>query len=451
MQTQNNTPLRAAVIGSDRLAHYGNGQTSSRKIHPADLPTILAGACLMDRHSTIVVDGARVGDHERHSDWLRSSGWDHKTVGPWTLYHMRNGRTCAVGLRDEFGPRHLGVLVHQADDAGVLAMMLERYAALAGINWRGTPATTALAKIRLSWENDRTAPRWQHDKKGPGYATGPLIWSRPLSEREQSWGYVHTFDASSAYLGSAGNAELAWSTLATTGAREFDKHLPGYWHCELAPATIAWNDDPGRPPLITPARIRNGSAWLTTPMVWMLHEMGDAPTIRDSVTASERNGRRAGFRVLRQFSEQLRDARGAAEQLAGPLSDRLTYAIKRTYKDATGGLQREGMRIYRPDWAHTLIDLWRVTMLRRIIRTKEYQGSWPVAVKTDSISYADSGEWPQARGATKHYGPWCETLTDSLNVTACAVGCGCSSGSGTQLGTYKHESTATAESWGAAR
>lgn len=451
-----NTPHRAAVIGTDDRAHFPDGTISQGRILRWNLAQIMAGAWRMDQHCTIIVDGASSAEHAQYSGAVRAQGWQHTTVGPWTLYHTTDGRTAAVGLRDEFGPRHLGVLIDQDDDPGTLAMLLGRYSQLAGINWRGTPATTALAKIRLTWENSQGSPRWNHPKIGPGYATGPLIWSRTLSEREQSWGWVHTFDATSAYLGSAMNAELAWSVLENTGPRPFDKHTPGYWHVVLDPETVAWCTDPGRPPLITPARIRDGRAWLTTPMVWMLEELGHLVMVVDSWTASSHRGRRPGFRILRGWGENLRDGRAAAGGLPRAQAERLMYAIKRTYKDATGGMQREGMRVYRPDWAHTLIDLWRVTTLRRIIRVHGQQGVWPVQVKTDSISYADGADTPQPRGATAHYGPGvAPTLTDSLNVAGCALGCGCSGARGRftpdgrlqALGTYKHEATHTAASW----
>lgn len=441
MYEQDNTGPRAAVVDTAGRVHLP-GRLSRIKIRGSDLPSILYGAAHMATHSTIVVDGVAVAEHAQFSDQARRDGWDHHAVGPWTLYHRADGRTVAVGLRAEFGPRHLGVLIDQGDDPALLALLLDRYATLTGINWRGTPATTALAKIRLTWENSPGSPRWNFRKVGPGYATGPLIWSRPLTELQASWGYVHTFDASSAYLGSAGNAELAWSVLETTGPRTFDKHIPGYWHIVLDPLTLAWCADPNRPPLITPARIRDGAAWLTTPMVWMLRELGHPIQIRATWTASQRNGHRRGHRVLRQFAEQLRDARRDAP------TDRLRYAIKRTYKDATGGMQREGMRIYRPDWAHTLIDLWRVTLLRRIIKVHETQGIWPCEVKTDSVSYPDCIEHPQPRGATRHLNT--PTLTDALNVQGCELpGCSCSYSPPGRfaLGTYKHEATTTAEQW----
>lgn len=444
--TEASTVCRAAVVGTDHRIHLPGGLISTATVRPSDILTILAGTVSMADHCTIVVDGATVADHAAHVDTVRRSGWAVTQVGPWTLYR-RDGRTCAVGLRDEFGPAHLGSLIHRGDDPGVLATLLHRYAELVGMSWRGTAATTAFARIRLTWENARETPLWHQIKTGPGYASGPLVYHRSLTRRERWWGYVHTFDAASAYLGSMINAELAWSGLTHTGRRTFDRHVPGYWLCELSAATLAWCADPSLPPIVPPARIRDGQAWLTTPMVDLLYFIGEPPAIVDSWTARERGGRRGGYRILRTFGEQLRDARAAAAR-DSLMAERLVYALKRTYKDAVGGMQREGMRIYRPDWAHTIIDTWRATIIRRILSVHERQRVWPVRVMTDSLSYPDSGG-PAPRGATAALGE--PTLTDSLSVAVCEVpGCCCAGPTQPEigpLGTYKHTATVTTRAW----
>lgn len=448
MYEHRNTPRRAAVI-TPRHVFYGDGMAHDV---PAslrhDLGAILAGTIgRFATHSTIVVTDTRTSDHRAHSDDVRAAGWAHSDVGAWTLYHRADGQTVAVGLLAELEPRHVGVLFDQDQDPSNIALLLDRYHRLTGIGWRGTPATTALAMIRDQYHG--AAPRWQLPKTGPGYATGPLIWSRELTEREREWGWVHTFDASSAYLGSAAGAELAWSVLDHTGPRTFDKHTPGYWWCELGTDLIRDNIDQSRPPIITYGRIKERRAWLTTPMVQLLVDLGYEFDVVDAWTAASHNGRRGAARVLRTWGEKIRDARAELERAPGSqLAGRLNVAVKRTYKDATGGMQREGMRVYRPDWAHTLIDLWRATLLRRIVHVHQTQGCWPVAVKTDSVSYADCIEHPSPRWATRHYGDWAETLTDALRVGSCTVdGCGCVSGSAAKLGTYKHAETHTAEAW----
>lgn len=439
------SPHRACVI-TPRAAHYGNGAMVPvpATLH-RELPAILHGTLgRFARHSTIIIDGAMPVALP-----VSCTGWNYSKTGPWTLYHRDDGRTVAVGYRDAMNPRHFGVLVHPDTEPGVLAMLLDRYQQCTGLSWRGTCATTALAGIRLSWENVQYPPRWNHAKVDVGNAAGPLIWSRPLNQWETSWGWVHTFDAAAAYLGSALNASLAWSTLEPTGPRPFTKTAPGYWQVRLAASTLAWADDPGRPPLLPAGRVEDGCVWLTTPYAELLGELGDPLDVIDSITAVD--GRRvAGYRVLRTWGEQMRDARVKAAALsAEPFRDLLAYAVKRTYKDATGGMQRPGMRVFRPDWAHTLIDLWRATLMRRLIRVHQTQGIWPVAVKTDAVSYADCCQRPTGwLDEIRVIDPGSPSLAEVMTLRSCGLDrCGCAPAQLAALGTYRHQATTTTETW----
>jgi hypothetical protein len=364
-------------------------------------------------------------------------------VGVWTLFHRADGRTVAVGCRAVMLPHHLGVLFGRDTDPGVTAMLLDRYHRATGMSWRGTCATTALAAIRLTWEDAPRQPRWTHPGN-VGHAAGPLVWSRELNPDEATWGHAHTFDANAAYLGSAGGAVLAWSTLDHTGPRTFDRRVAGYWRVALGDSTRAWMRDPARPPLIPPGRIVDGHAWLTTPLADLLGQLGDPLRVVETWTASDAHGQ-PGARVLRQWAESVRDARAAVATMpAGPVRTHLEIAVKHTYKDAVGGMQRPGMRIVRADWAHIVIDLWRATLLRRLIQVRETQGVWPYEVKTDAVTFADCLPAPRRRGATGDI----PTLTESMSVTTCAAGCGCAPPGLGQLGTFKHQSSEEARRGG---
>lgn len=343
-------------------------------------------------------------DTDDHAAWagsvaaIRAAGWRHgDDPGAWTTYRHDDGRTVVVGHRSRMLVPHLGVLFTRDTDPAALAILLDRYHRTTGHPWRGTPATSALMAIRASWENSQNQPLWKAPKTGPGHGVGPLIWSRPLNEFERGWGYVHTYDANWAYLGAAINAELAWSQLVHTGPMLFDAKLPGYWRVRLDDATLARLARPEIPPVLR--RDRDGNALVTTPMGAFLAELGDRVEVLDSWTAAElhRGDRRvhgARARCLRTWGETMRDALGGLHaRPAGALKDALTFAAKRTYKDAVGGMQRESMRVARPDWGHTVVDTWRATLLRTIERIHTTQGVWPVAVKTDSVAYADVRNW----------------------------------------------------------
>lgn len=443
MPAQASTTYRACVLTSAH-AHYGDGAvTPLRTGLSTDLASVLNGTLTrFDRHSTIVIDDAELHDVYASAPAAAEAGWKHTEAGAWTLW--RHGedqaeRTVAVGVRRAMDPvRHLSVLFNSDTDPAALALLLDRYIRIVGAAWRGTCATTALAMIRLSWENSRGRPLWRPRYVGPGNGAGRIEWRRPLNQWESTWGYVHTFDANAAYLGAMINAEVAWSNLEHSGPIRFDAGLPGYWLLDLDKSTV--EDDPrspGRPPLVDPLRLlripgrdTDTGAWVTTPMAKFLAELqGGTVRVVDSWTGAavvrESDGKQLHgpkSRVLLPFGEKMRDARAAVLELApGTLRDILADAVKHTYKDAVGGLQRETMRIHRPDWAHTIIDQWRATILRKILRVHSTEGVWPVQILTDSLAYADCSGRPGVLG-------------DALGL-------------GAGLGMWKHQATVNTATW----
>lgn len=438
---------RAAVIGTREIA-YGNGTAvTTRPEIGRDLVKVLGGT--MGRftpHSTVVIDGVAPAQVAGQSDALRAAGWKHNTIEAWTLFHRDDGRTVAVGFRDAMTGHHLGTLFTRDTDPGILAISLDRFSRATGSSWRGTCATTALASIRLSWENPQYQPLWKAPKIPARSDVGPISWQRQPNEFEETWGYVHTFDANAAYLGSAITAELAWSGLEHTGVQPFDATLPGYWLIELDTAVLELDREPGRPPLFR--RIpRDLQVWVTTPYAKLLEELRGQVWVADSWTgqpAQRADGSRlhpAGTRVLRRWGESVRDAL----KLQYAMMDRLPHvenAIKRVYKDAVGGMQRDGMRIYRPDWAQTVIDLWRATLHRKMLRVKEKQGCWPLRIATDSLSYADSNPDPMTIGA--------ELGITHCEAEPCPTLCrprGRSRLRPVGLGAFKHVETVTMSEW----
>lgn len=391
-----NTPHRAAVITGREIA-YGNGVAiRAREGMNANLPAVLNGT--LDRftpHSSIVLEGVTVAQLAEHSAGALAAGWNHGKVDVWTVFHRLDGRTVSVGVRDEMRPFHLGVLFDKSCDPGVLAMRLDRYHQITGSPWRGTCAMSALNAIRLTWRNESYQPLWRKPRVGVRTGTGPLIWRRDLTGTEQWWGYVHTFDANAAYLGSAVNAELGWRELEHTGPQLFDDTLPGYWHLELGNTLLEDLRDSGRPPLL---RAHAGQAWLTTPYVKFLHRHGYSFDVVDSWTAQPRfhkDGRPlgpAGTRITRRWAESVRNGIVGVDTAGIP--EQVVRAGKRTYTDAVGAMQGRGMRIERADWGETIIDLWRSTLYDRILSVYKEIGYWPVRVYTDSVSYADSNPDP---------------------------------------------------------
>ena len=424
-----NTGHRAAVITPDGYA-FGNGAISSPEYGRSrpqlyrDPARILALTDPFVDHSVIVVDGASVEDHAAGYARLKANtGWECSKVDAWTLYH-REGRTVSIGLRDAMTPDvHFGTLFDKRTDPGVLAMLLDRYHLHTGSPWRGTAATSALNAIRLTWENTPGKPLWRAARNGPGYmnGVGAMHWERGLGEWERTWGLVHTFDTNNAYLAAAINADVARSSLVHTGQQMFDKALPGYWLLQLDTPTLAALRDPMRPPLIEPrAMLAGGLAWVTTPYAKLLEELGDRIEVVDSWTAGPHpSGGPVACRVFRRWGETIRDGVAASRGMAWE------QAVKATYKDMPGALQRESMRIHRVDWAHIIIDLARANLYRKILAIHAIHGVWPVRVSTDSLSYADTDVHGAQVG--QH---WISQLPIR-----------------TGLGGFKHEATHTTAEW----
>lgn len=395
--SQRSTGRRAVVITAG-MSYRGDGSTTT--VRPGlerDLVSVLeATRRWFTSQCTIVVDGVPLGVLAAQSEAARAAGWSHSQIGPWTLFHDGD-RAVALGCRSAMRPvLHFGVLFHEGTEPGMLALLLDRYQLLTGCAWRGTCATTALAAIRLTWPNERSQPLWNFAVPAPWRGVGPLVWSRELSDEERSWGYVHTFDADHAYLGSALGAECAWSSLEPGGPQRFDHRLPGYWELRLDTGTLAVLAEEGRPSLLPPGSVRDGCVRVTTPYAKLLQDLGLGFDVLDSLTGSallradgsQIHGPQS--QILRKWAIAMRDARAAAASWPDPGPRAvLERSVKRTYTDATGAMQRKGMRIYRADWAHTLIDLWRANLYRRMLHVYETSGMWPVKVKTDSVSYAD--------------------------------------------------------------
>lgn len=429
---------RAAVI-SDGATFWPDG-TSTAGTAPS-LQRLLWGAGLhLTERACVVFD--RI---DPRTFGTPPDGWRVNGDGPWRTYS--NGeRDVTVGFRAAMVPhRHYGVLFDETTDPGVLALLLDRYHRAVGLPWRGTPATTAHHAIRLSWANGHRTPLWHEARPERAHGAGFLHWSRIPTELEREWGYAHRFDANGAYLGAASSAALPWGPLVRAAAeRGFDPAVGGVWRIRPGAELLAWQDDPMRPPLFgnrqpnRPAFDAAGCTWVTTPYARLLAELGTFDVV-ESLTA-ERTGR-----VLRTWAEQTRDALTLARAETGPqVRTVLTRAVGRTYKDAIGGFQRDKMPITRHVWGWTVIDQWRATLLRAAIRVHDSQGVWPLAVATDSLTYADCAPTPAPSPDRRFLG-----LLEALNVASCEIGCGCTPAGGGRLGTWKHEATHELAGWSA--
>lgn len=390
--------MQRAIVVTANTAHFGDGAIARGPDIRANLPALLGAASAhMGEQGCLIVDGLPI-EAVRDQD---PPGWQHASIMPWTLYR-RDEQLISVGYRHSMDERHFAGLVTPDADPGVLAMALDRYQLLTGTAWRGTHSTTALAGIRESWADARQ-PLWQLPPMTGKRPCGPLVFRRQLNQFERDWGWVHRFDAKSAYLGALINAEVSYSALVHSGSRVFNRKLPGYWTISLGELArdyvTATGAYAGRPAMVPSHLFVGNVVELTTPMVRLLDDQGVAFQVIDAWLGApfEHNGRQVhapATRAFRRWGEQQRDALKLAEHSYPHLVD----DVKATYKSVVGAMQREvngkGMRIRRRDWAHTVIDLWRATLYGKILHVHRMEGVWPVQVVTDSLAYADSSAIP---------------------------------------------------------
>jgi hypothetical protein len=348
------------------------GADRARAVPPVLAVLDYAGRA-MATHSTIVYAGVRPAEDAPGA--IREAGWKAWHAGPWTHYE-RGGRTVAVGQLDDAGDDQ--PLFTTTTDPADVVQRLQAFGQATGYTWLGTCATTALGALRLTWANVAGKPLWHHACPIDNPGSGAIIWDRKPSAREAeqpAW----SWDVNGMYLAAAGGADVAYSTLEHTPHAGFDPRLPGYWLVSV-PVVSPWE-----PPLVAPDDLdRHGRAWLTTEAVKALRQRygprGALAQMHDSYTAAPLDGR-VSCRVGRRWSDRFAQARTThGSTLIGP-------AIKRTYAAAAGGMRRESMRVFRPDWSHTWIDLANANMLRRLWRVYDALGVWPTRINTDEVTY----------------------------------------------------------------
>jgi hypothetical protein len=341
---------------------------------------------------------------------LRLAGWAHTQPregeeldngwGAWTTY-TKGVQVVHVGILKIMEPAKTPLFPLDATPH-VISRRLADFHRLVGVPYRKTPGVVGTAMIRDRYEqqaDDRphSQPRWFLATWPEGVrGAGDIIWSRPREGRELEAGWIHGYDIHGAYLAAAGMADLAWGDLSRVVLPRFDPSQAGFWllegHSTHAPK---WPGDPNgirTPPLIHRARYReDGSVWLSTPMVRFLVDLGARPVIREALVAAPVPRGPATRRLLRVWSEHIRDARRNAFQFPND-GDRHAFkkTLKRVPNESIGLLSpttRRG-RLYRPDWTWTVRDVNRVNLLRKIRDIHHRTGRWPVRVRTDAVYYA---------------------------------------------------------------
>lgn len=372
---------------------------------------------------------------------LDGDGWKPSAAG------LELGSGWITWTRDKNTPVvHMGIrpmmdadkrsLIQPDDDAATIAHRLQAYAKLVGASYRATAGVAGLGLLRNLYDRPvparrpvttatgskaagpvryvpRPEPRFIWNAPDKIVGAGDLSWRRvPSAEERAGMRNVFAYDTRASYLAAAQGARLGWHAPKQTGAITWDPAQSGLYRVRV-PVGAEWADARRGVPVVNPNRINSDrTTWVAGPVLAFLSERGYAlPEIVDSWTCSGVGGRDVRMDItgsyLRDWAERLRDATPDAVTAGDP---HLRRAIKDTYAHGVGLLARPGGRVYRQDWAATIIDEARCRLLRKIYGWHDSTGQWPLQVKTDCVWYAANTDDAVGMGVLIGIGPFIGNL-----------------------------------------
>ncbi|MGW5126932.1 telomere-associated protein Tap [Streptomyces sp. NPDC004069] len=260
-------------------------------------------------------------------------------------------------------------------------------------------------------------------------------WARPMTDAECTLRHLVGIDVNMAFAAGANGLVVGLGAPTHVKAPVFDAKLPGSWlvdlsHVDLSRVKVGkdkWADLDASllPSPFTPKGERpKGPAWYATPTVAYAVELGY------DVTPLEAYVRHDNGRYLDGWYNRLRDAflatmadlgvdanMAPADFLAAmdgykerdPQLAIVVAAVKATVKGGLGKLRErprgEGWRpgepwralsrpTWRPDIRAAVISRTRINLHRKIMKHAAFTGQYPVAILSDCVVYAASGESP---------------------------------------------------------
>lgn len=387
------TPF-AVVIGND-VSVWGSDESRGTRACVGlayDLPgtlDMLSRYCEQRKLTEVPVifdTDTPFSEFTRQADALRAAGWHFTDMRAWTRI-ARSDTVFYLGIRSEFTVSRVPLYDGLDGVDAIHAAAVGFHRALGQPFW-GAPGMVGCELIRKHNPRGPREPRWVAPLPLAVKPAGPLHWQSDIPALRP----VVALDVNAAYLAAAGVAEVAADALEHSTDSQYYPGRAGYWHVEfdqcerLADLVISEN---GLSAFDWRRVGPDGRAWITAPVArevlatgghgvpWRIVESWTAPGVRG---------------VLRPWAEQIRGAY-VATWGEGSTVER---AVKRVYKDTTGMLARQGGRVFRPDWAHHIIDLARMNLLRKVWhasslfrRNAPVWGGQPrlVAVNVDEVQY----------------------------------------------------------------
>lgn len=329
---------------------------------------------------------------------VRRAGWTLSSLRAWTTIYATGRPDVHLCLIDavDINRNAAGHPMIMASRSPVdLVNALHQWHTKTGIPWRGVAGMTGLSLVRevTRMGKARRFPRWKTQVED-GVPGGALTSEEPYSA--DTWQaptpktappYLICYDANKAYLNAAQLAKISGNDLQCTGVREYERGLSGWWLIDAKP----WRKKKLPDPM---GYHRDGSRrWVTGPTIELLTQLVDEGlhpgfTILNSYTAD------GATPLLKNWARVLTEAGTNTTVRPGHREDvAVLDAIKAAYKQAWGSLQNPRMKVYRPDWAHSILAQSRVNLWRRIRKIGDTTGRYPAWIATDCIAYpADTND-----------------------------------------------------------
>lgn len=288
-------------------------------------------------------------------------------------------------------------LLNGNPDPAALAHRLEQYAQHVGVPYGRSAAYSGHELIRRLDVNRKivlSAPAAPAPVTSP--VSGIFSFQRPVAPEEKKFRFLHTFDATAAWLAATARTKLGvGEPVHREHGGEFDPKLPGLWRVTPPEWDLRLLQDPFRA-----VRGEDGTIWLWTPLVAFANEILGANLVPVEAWVWPEH-----TQYLDKFAARLD---GARQALAGPPplyrpedpdQAAVLAAVKDTYSSAVtlfgskqiAGDPKENRApdiLYRPDWTGMILATAGARLYRKIFAAAgQTGGRYPVAVDRDNLAY----------------------------------------------------------------